>query len=113
QQSGAGADRALHQRRQIPEAGLYAAQAARREGGGAAPGEARREAHRADRGAVVLPRRREAGPVQARSLSLLRRAEQPLELVQQAELALRDLAARGRQVEPGRAIDFGELPPLA
>ena len=51
--------------------GVHAAQAPRREGGPPAPRHARREAHRAHRGAGRLPRRPGRRPVQARPLPLL------------------------------------------
>src|SRR5260221_10367952 len=108
QQPGAGADRTFHQQGQIPETGLYAAEAARRESGRFAPGETRREAHAADAGASVISGYRRAGTIQVRPLSLLS-SEQSLQLVQKTELALSDLDPRGREVEPGGAIDLGEF----
>ena len=56
-QPDAGADGALRQPRQVPEEGLHAAQASRREGGAPASRQDRREADQADRQAVRLYRR--------------------------------------------------------
>ena len=61
------ADRALHAQRLLRAGqGLRAAQAPRREGGAAAAEQARRDADRAHRRAGRLPRRAQAGAVQAR-----------------------------------------------
>ncbi len=67
-QPDAGADRALHQAGPLREAGLYAAQAARREGRLAASGQDRGEAHQDDAGTVEVPRRRADRAVQAGAL---------------------------------------------
>ncbi len=70
-QPGAGPDRAVDQPRQIREQGLCAAQAPRREGRGAAPRQARRQADQAQPGAGRLSRPRPLRPVQTRALSVL------------------------------------------
>jgi adenosylhomocysteinase len=70
-QSGAGADRALHQGRPVPERGVRAAKASRREGRQAPPRQARCEVDGAERQASGLYRRFAGRPVQARSLPLL------------------------------------------
>ena len=70
-QPGAGADRALLEARPLPEPGLRAAQAPRREGCAPASRQARRQADRTLRRAGRLYRRHAAGPVQAGTLPLL------------------------------------------
>ena len=70
-QPGARADRAVHQARGVPRRRLRAAQAPRRGGRPAAPGQPRREAHRAERDPGVVPRRAGRGPLQARGIPLL------------------------------------------
>ena len=64
-------DRALQQSGEIPDRRVRAAQASRREGGAAAVEEAGRAAHRANRCAGTLHRRRQGRPVQGGSLPLL------------------------------------------
>ena len=71
-QPGDRADRALRPARRVHGQGRHrAAQAPRREGRAAAPRGARRQPHRAVRGAGRLPRHPGRGPLQARSLPLL------------------------------------------
>ncbi len=57
--------------REVPGERLHPAQAPRREGGAAAAEEAERPAHRADRPAGHVHRRRQAGPLQDRPLPVL------------------------------------------
>ena len=89
-QPGAGADRALFEARPLPEPGLRAAQAPRREGGAAAPRQARRQAHRALRRAGRLYRRHAEGAVQAGTLPLLIR---PTNLWEMQGRAIKDRPA--------------------
>ncbi len=70
-QPDAGADRAVDRRRQVRERRLRPAEASRREGRGASPRQARREADHAQPEAGRLYRRAGRGPVQAGSLPLL------------------------------------------
>ena len=70
-QPDAGADRAVDQSRQVPEEGLYAAEATRREGRAAASRQDRRSPHQAFRQAIDLYRHSGQRSVQDRSLSLL------------------------------------------
>src|SRR5438067_1881259 len=70
-QSNAGADRALHPSGQVRKKGLHAAQAARREGGAAAPRQDRREAHAHVGKAGGLYRRAGRGTLQVRSVPVL------------------------------------------
>ncbi len=70
---GHRADRAVQPHRLLRAEGVHAAQAPRRGGGAAAPREARREADRAHRGPVVVPRHPDQRAVQARPLPVLSR----------------------------------------
>ena len=70
-QPGDGADRAAHQLHELRVQGVHAAEASRREGGAAAPRQARREADEAVEGPGGLPRRSARGAVQVGSLSVL------------------------------------------
>jgi adenosylhomocysteinase len=70
-QPGVGSDRALGQRRQVPEESLRAAQAPGRKGRGAAPRQARGQDHQAHPRAGRLHRRRRGRAVQVGRLSLL------------------------------------------
>ena len=65
-QPDAGADRALDQPRQVPEEGLYPAEASRREGGGAASRQGRRASDQAFAQAVRLSRHQGIRAVQGR-----------------------------------------------
>ena len=70
-QPNAGAARAVEQSRHLQERGLHPAEAARREGGAAAPCQGRRQAHQAHLRAGGLYRRAGGRPLQARLLPLL------------------------------------------
>ncbi len=70
-QPGAGADRAVHQARRLPDRRLRAAQAPRRGGRPAPPRRPRGEADDADRRPGVVPRRGGRGPLQGRAVPLL------------------------------------------
>ncbi len=70
-QPGAGADRAVHQDRPVPDRRLHPAEAPRRGSRAAAPGRARRQPDRAQRRAGEVPRRPGGGPVQVRALPVL------------------------------------------
>ena len=68
---GDGADGALRPPGVLRAQGVHAAEAPRRGSRSAPPREARRQAHDAQRGPVVLPRHPGPGPLQARPLPLL------------------------------------------
>ena len=70
-QPGAGADRTVHPRQPVRQAGVCAAQAPRRKGGAPAPEEDRRAPDRAVRRTGDLPRPVQGRPVQAGSLPVL------------------------------------------
>ncbi len=70
-QPGDRPDRAVHQARRVRPRGVSAAQGAGREGRAAAPGRARRAAHRAHQVSGRVPRGGRCGPVQAGALPLL------------------------------------------
>ena len=72
-QPDAGADRAVRQSGQVPEEGLYPAQAAGRESRPSASGQDRRAADRAERQAVRVYHYPETGSLQAGHLPLLRK----------------------------------------